>query len=129
MSEKREKYNANVNPNPPPSGPPPISQVRASDKDKFTARQVDDLLGEVHQLQAQLDAATEVADRQRERAKQAEFLANERAKALALVRAECAAWRREYERYERTLTRYEGGWMTEPDEKYETDAANALETP
>ncbi len=100
-----------------------------SEKPQYTHRQVDDLLGEIIQLQAQLDAATEVADRQRERAKQAEFLANERTKALALVRAECAAWRKEYERYERTLTRYEGGVMDEPTEVAATDAANAMEQP
>jgi hypothetical protein len=67
-----------------------------SEKPQYTHRQVDDLLGEIIQLQAQLDAAIEVADRQRERAKQAEFLANERAKALTLVKKEVREWRMWY---------------------------------
>ncbi len=100
-----------------------------SEKPQYTHRQVDDLLGEIIQLQAQLDAAIEVADRQRERAKQAEFLANERAKALALMRAEVKAYR---------AWKDEPGWATSKvmelgsvldTARKATDAANALETP
>lgn len=45
---------------------------------------------------------------------------------LTLLRAECEAWRKEYARYERTLTRYEGGVMDEPIEVAATDEAGAL---
>ena len=97
-----------------------------SDKPQYTHRQVDDMLGEIIQLQAQLDAAIEVADRQRERAKEAEFLANERAKALALVRAECAAWRHYNTR--RASGHNDGALAVQITVKA-TDAANALEQP